>query len=868
MNMSDDVVSVTLSVTQTAAQTGGHAVDKTIDMIAKLLDTLMNDSKQRAAERAAKKAAKQEAKATKPQDIKPGTVSMKELVRNARQTGDTLSTAEQGMTKADRQFIAKKAKEYGIPVAFTGSKGKDNYYASVRTSDLPVFRQICTEMMQTKMAERPKALDNFKVNEWEVPFLTAEMKQLGVTASFGKTKGGESFCLYEKRDEKAIMAARDAFVRKCSEIEKDMQFSRDDDGFFHIQDSRTGQELTFDELPARQILSAQMQERFGMDENKANIACAKFGQELLQGQEKQCFFTDNPQDAFSRVDANITVEGEAVAAKAYDCWRLTPKTDDVPRIVFRDQEGNFSVLQPEKMTQLQMAKQLRTDLRITDNTEIMALVDKAKKVSDYYVTQQNTELSYDFKKSDFDMKNPDVVSGMLRTDEDGNTFAKSLPISSIDNQIERTGKDSFTVTITGTAIETDQNGVEYPITQTQTLELSFSDKKKALHDITDCYKQQGVSDHIAGAMAKDVFRMASEQSAEKVLLVEEVKSNAVRISHADQTVEVPTADPAEAVKAITEVFDVSEQQAEIVLAQADDLVYPLTAEDLNSFAFFSEDAPALDDAPLPFDEEVPENWEDVPEPYAEDLPFMEEPPEYLDSEPAQHAEDTPHPVTENITPVVEEAPQPVTEEAPKPVVEVVPEPVKPVEPVPTSKPVAATAPEPIKPIEPAPAPKPLSVGMQFLTGEKKLDGVTFLNIKRSNIDTDEILLHKVTSAPRAQFVMMDNQIYLNPLYKGIGAQQGLGKLLSEDVFKAGVDQLFDRPKLSSNGKYAVEDLRPATVRPEGGGFVIVEKGSVDLREHSTGNILKAPEVGKTVPKLPEVPKLPDFPKSELPLFRR
>ncbi|MBR3629122.1 MAG: hypothetical protein IKN55_01440, partial [Oscillospiraceae bacterium] len=329
MNMSDDVVSVTLSVTQTAAQTGGHAVDKTIDMIAKLLDTLMNDSKQRASERAAKRAAKQEAKATKPKDIKPGTVSMKELVRNARQTGDTLSTAEQGMTKADRQFIAKKAKEYGIPVAFTGSKGKDIYYASVRTSDLPVFRQICTEMMQTKMAERPKALDNFKVNEWEVPFLTAEMKQLGVAASFGKTKGGESFCLYEKRDEKAIMAARDAFVRKCSEIEQNMQFSRDDDGFFHIQDSRTGQELTFDELPAREILSAQMQERFGMDENKANIACAKFGQELLQGQEKQRFFSDNPQDAFSRVDANITVEGEAVAAKAYDCWRLTLKTDDV-----------------------------------------------------------------------------------------------------------------------------------------------------------------------------------------------------------------------------------------------------------------------------------------------------------------------------------------------------------------------------------------------------------------------------------------------------------------------------------------------------------------------------------------------------------
>ena len=117
MNMSDDVVSTTLSVTQTAAQTGGKVIEKTIDIIGKLLEALLNDSKQRAAERAAKRAAKQQAKATDLTDIKPGTVSMKELVQNARKTGDTLSTAEQGLTKADQKYIARKAREYGIPVA-------------------------------------------------------------------------------------------------------------------------------------------------------------------------------------------------------------------------------------------------------------------------------------------------------------------------------------------------------------------------------------------------------------------------------------------------------------------------------------------------------------------------------------------------------------------------------------------------------------------------------------------------------------------------------------------------------------------------------------------------------------------------------
>ncbi len=574
MNMSDDVSSAALQVsmkaTETSIELAGKFVDSAVNDIAKLLKALLTRNSYK----------DKSVKSTDLTEISSGEVSIKDLISNAKNNNDAISTSEHGLTSDDRKYIAQKAKEYGIPVAFTGDPSKDNIYANVRTNDLPILQHICTEMLRDKLAERPQELGNFKVQEWEIPFISSELKKHDLSAQFGKTQNGECFCLYEKADEKAILIARSEFIRKCDELNNEISFEKDDEGFYSIKDLRSGREITFDTIPSREDLSRQIQSNFGYDANKANIACAKFGEEQLQGESKYRFFSNSPQNEFSRIDANIELQGESIYAKDYTCWRLTHKSDGVPKIVYRDNEGNFAVLNPERMTRKEMSEHLRDTLKITDKTSLHALVDKAEKVSEYYATQENTSAHYEFSKSDFDMTDPEIASGMLRTDEAGNTFTKAQPVSSVSNSIERIDKDSFSVSSTAQIVEFDQAGTEYSSHNTQSLVLSFSDKKNAIHEMTELYKKQGVPAHTAHQMAKETFKRASTQSAEKVLLVEEIKADIVTISHGSKSVEIDITDRTKAKDEISKSFGVTDEEAEKVLEKADEKANPQTEEDL------------------------------------------------------------------------------------------------------------------------------------------------------------------------------------------------------------------------------------------------------------------------------------------------
>ena len=563
MNMSDDIASATLQVSTKVAEAGTHAFEKQIDIIAKLLQLLGNRNKD-----GSKGGGKLES--TDLTDLKPGEVGIKELMSSAKKNGDTISVSDNGFTKEDMKLIKKKAKEMGIPVAFTGKDGKDNIYANVRTSDLPIFQRICTDVMKDKVAANPQQLGNFKVQEWEMPFITAELNKHDLSASFGQTESGEHFCLFDKADEKAILIARSDFVRKCSEVEKEMSFDSDENGNLTIKDLRTGKEISFDSSMSRDELSALIQEEFGYDENKAKIACAKFGEDMLSGEEKQKFFSSNPQNEFSKIDTNIKVEGESILTQDYSCWRLTPKSDKVPKIVFRDDDGNFAVLDPNKMSRKEMAKVLENQLHITDEQTKNALIDKAERVHDYYSKQNtaNMSASYTFDKSDFDMSDPDVTKGMLRTDENGKTFTKQTPISDMNSRIERDNKKEFTVTSTVRTVETDEAGEHYTSSDTRTLHLSFSDKKNALKQLTELYKEQGVPDHIAKQMAKETYAKAQAQSAEKVLHIEEVKEDKIIVGYGGKTAEIDITDRDKAIEQIGKTFGVSDEEAEIVLDKA------------------------------------------------------------------------------------------------------------------------------------------------------------------------------------------------------------------------------------------------------------------------------------------------------------
>lgn len=224
MSMSDDVAGATLQVSMQAAEKsielGSKIAGKTFEDVAKIADQTFDDIA-----KLLKYLGHLIVQKTNLSDISSGSVSIKKLVKSARENGDTLSTSENAFNKDDMKIIEKMAKKYGIPIAFTGDK--ENNYANVRTSDLPIFQRICTDMMKDKLAEKPQELSNFKVKEWEIPFITSELNNYDLAAQFGTTKNGEHFCLYEKADEKAIMIARNEFVKKCDELKENMTVSKD-----------------------------------------------------------------------------------------------------------------------------------------------------------------------------------------------------------------------------------------------------------------------------------------------------------------------------------------------------------------------------------------------------------------------------------------------------------------------------------------------------------------------------------------------------------------------------------------------------------------------------------------------------------------
>ena len=570
--MSDEITSATLQMTGKAVEVGSLAVQKSIEIIAMLLKELAQAA-QRHGQRQNEKqkvSKNQDVTSTDLTDIKPGAVSMKELVKNAKANKDTISFSEQAITKDDMKYLSKKAKEYQIPIAFTGSKGKDNVYANVRSSDLPAFQHICTEMMKDKLAERPQQMGNFKVQEWEMSFITHELNKHDLSASFGKTKAGNCICLYEKKDEKAILIARDEFVRKCKDVEKELQIGKDDEGFYRIENRLTGRKITFDKVPSKAELTDMMQERFGYDENKAALASAKFGEKTLTGADKAKYFSNDPQNAFSEIHANVELKGESIYAKDYSCWYLKTKADKMPKVVYQDKEGNFAVLQPEKMSKRKMAAILEKHLGIKDKAVASALIEKAEKVSDFYERSvtENLNHSLEFKESD-------IISGQTRTFVDEKHAVHQIIPQSAESTIERNGQDSFTVksTVTGTdQIRTEDRKYEdQPVSDTKELKLSFSDKRAALQELSEMYKEQGLPDEAAEQMAKDVFEKAENQSAEKVLNIQEVRQDAMTVAFGTVTRDITTADKQAAASKIAAEFGVPSDTAEAIVEKAQEI---------------------------------------------------------------------------------------------------------------------------------------------------------------------------------------------------------------------------------------------------------------------------------------------------------
>jgi len=572
MNMSDDVAGAVMQVSAKGAEEAIHVTNTVLEAIYKLLHHLAERDRE-------KRQQKTDVTNNEITDLKNGKVSIKDLTAHCRKTGEQLVTSEIGITKEDMHYIASKAKKYGIPIAFRNEKGKDNIYAMIRKSDVPLLKQISTENIKEKLASRPQELANFKCKEWEIPFINAELSRLDLSAQFAKMKNGEFMALYEAKDAKAIEIARSEFVRKVHEVENNIEFSKDNDGFFTIKDKLSGNKRSFDDTSNKKFISCELQKSFGFDENKANIAAQKFGSEMLAGDAKSKYFSDDPLNDFSYM-SKISWNDEDVLAKAYDCYYVTPKEDGISRIVYQRDDERFAVLDPPRQTKAMMRGILEKELGITDVHEQDALIAKAEYVSKanakYRKVFGNVEDIYkhdvSFTREAFDMTNTAVVSGMLRTDETGNKYTKTQPIDSVSTEITRKGANEFEVKSTAIATETDQNGQQQSVPQMQQLILSFSNKKTALEELKEMYISQGVPEAAAKDMAKNVYQKAELQAVIPVLAIERTNNNSISFVNGNKKVEVSAVDRAEATEALSSEFGISKEDAAAIMEKADELV--------------------------------------------------------------------------------------------------------------------------------------------------------------------------------------------------------------------------------------------------------------------------------------------------------
>ncbi len=583
MNMSEDVTAVSMQVSEKAAEAALSAFKSVLDSVGRLFRELLGMEHDRARAKAQIKATNAGGRGgsmerSKPPDvtatnltgIKPGEVSLKDLAENARNTGESLSVSQHGISQEDRRAIARAAKKYGIPVAFSNTKGKNNLYANVRSGDLPIFKQICTECIREKIAEKPETLGNFKVQPWEIPHLTAMLKAHDLPAVFVETKGGDTLCLHDVKHADAVRIVREEFVAKCKELEKQFSFDRDEDGFYTLKDLHSGREISFDQIPDKAALSRQIQAQFGYDAVKADLAASKFGEEALKGKQKERFFSGSAQQEFSRIESNVTLKGESIYAKPYSCWYLQPKKDEKPHVVFRSQDGRFAILEPQKMSRRAMRAALTEQLGITDRKTLDALVQKADRVTDYFLRQDDKLLSADrtFQLDDFP---PEKLTEIRHTGPSGTEYVtQQKPLDSVENSIKRTGIDTFNVKTTFRSTELMPDGESLPHEKTENLDFSLSDKKYTLHFLSAMYMDAGMNEADAKAMAKEVYLKAEAQSPETVVRIEEVRQDSMTVAYGKAAVTLSTADRQEAAEKIAGM-GVSRDTAESLVEKAQEM---------------------------------------------------------------------------------------------------------------------------------------------------------------------------------------------------------------------------------------------------------------------------------------------------------
>lgn len=537
MPMSEDVASAAVSM-------AGKTVAGTVDMSAKMLDALLRllrEMNEIAVKRAEKKDAKMQQKQQKSvvqkdllNDLKmKGRVSLPDLRKHAAVTGNQIVYSDQGVSKADVAVISKNAKAMGIPIAFSRAADKQNYYPCVSSADAQAFKVMLQGIIANKLnldrqkPENERQYRQVAVSKWELPFISQECQRLDIQGNFAPhpTERNQVIFIYRKIDEDAALSITNQIEQSCKEL-KDVKITPDSEGFVTIKDNQTGRTYSFDTAnTSEEVMVNELQDQLGFDSLKAKLTAAKFESDCLTSDQIEDFKQNDPHNAFVAFGEMYIPDPEtgkeSPVTEPYKMGYYACKYGDQPAFSISNPQGKTILFTADKATYKEVQHRLSQDLDIKDKALLLALTDKVIQCS-RSMAKENMSTEISFERSDFDMSDPQIASGMRRTTPDGKVFVKKQPLESLSMQISRTNKETFLVTSIATAIEFDETGNENTAYNTRELELSLYDNKKAYDGIKNALVSQGVPLETAKNIARDTITKAQSQPEKEIVYVEQM----------------------------------------------------------------------------------------------------------------------------------------------------------------------------------------------------------------------------------------------------------------------------------------------------------------------------------------------------------
>lgn len=555
MPMSEDVASAAVSM-------AGKTVSGSVDMTTKVLDALlrllreMNEvAAKRSDRKAAKKQEKQQSKSVVQKDLMQslkmkGRVSLPDLRKHAALSNEQIVYSEQGLSKSDVAAISKSAKAMGIPVAFSHAADKATYYPCVSSADAQAFKVMLQGMIANKLnADRQKPENEREfcqrsVAKWELPFISQECQRLDIQGSFAPhpTERNQVIFIYRKMDEDPALSILDQIDHSCKEL-KDVRITADSEGFVTVKDEQTGRTYSFDASnTSEEVMLNELQDQLGFDSMKARLTAAKFESECLSPEQIEDFKQNDPHNAFYAFGELYIPDPdtgrESPVTEPYKMGYYVCKYDNKPAFSISNPQGQTVLFTADKISYKEVRKKLTQDLGIKDKALLIALTDKVVQCSRSLAKENmNTEIS--FSKSDFNMSDPQVASGMRRTAPDGKVFVKKQPLETLSLQIARTGKNSFSVTSTAQSIEFDEAGNESTAYNTRELDLPLHDSKKAYEGIKNALVSQGVPLETAKNIAKDTVTKAQCQPDKETVYIEQMTATSVVCFTSTRKAEIP-----------------------------------------------------------------------------------------------------------------------------------------------------------------------------------------------------------------------------------------------------------------------------------------------------------------------------------------